>query len=417
MPDFPPRLARLPDPRKSDRVYYPKQTLIWSPLLMFLLGLESRRQFRLESQSQTFVENLNTLAGFRLESAPYDGTFVYYLKQVEPDRTAALALYPVEHLIRMKVLDPWRLHERFLVAVDMTRHLLFRERHCAHCLTQKGPDGRTVYFHYVLEAKLVTGNGMVFTMASEFIENFDPKADKQDCERKAFPRLAAKLKAAFPRLGIILLADSLYACAPVFEICQKNHWGFIFTFKEGSIPTLFDEFQRLRLQAPENRATFRNSEVSQFFSWVNDLKHEGHTVNVFDCHETPREGNSRYFAWITNFTVACASVITLANQGGRLRWKIENEGFDIQKNHGYALEHAYATNEWAVKNFYFLLQVAHAINQLMVKGALRREFGQYVGSLKNFLRRLAESFRQSLITPALLDPAIPLLIQIRFDTS
>ncbi len=39
--------------------------------------------------------------------------------------------------------------------------------------------------------------------------------------------------------------------------------------------------------------------------------------------------------WITNFTIRMNNVDTLANQGGRLRWKIENEGFNVQKNGGY----------------------------------------------------------------------------------
>jgi len=31
-----------------------------------------------------------------------------------------------------------------------------RTRHCESCLTQKAPNGETLYFHHVLEAKLVT---------------------------------------------------------------------------------------------------------------------------------------------------------------------------------------------------------------------------------------------------------------------
>jgi hypothetical protein len=34
---------------------------------------------------------------------------------------------------------------------------------------------------------------------------------KQDCETKAFKRLADKLKKMYPRMSIIILADSLYA--------------------------------------------------------------------------------------------------------------------------------------------------------------------------------------------------------------
>ena len=31
--------------------------------------------------------------------------------------------------------------------------------------------------------------------------------------------------------------------------------------------------------------------------------------------------------------------LEISNHGGRLRWKIENEGFNVQKNGGFGLEH------------------------------------------------------------------------------
>jgi len=53
---------------------------------------------------------------------------------------------------------------------------------------------------------------------------------------------------------------------------------------------------------------------------------------------------------------------------GRLRWKIENEGFNIQKNLGYGLEHKYSRVSYnAMQNYYQLLQIAHMINQFVEK--------------------------------------------------
>ena len=54
-------------------------------------------------------------------------------------------------------------------------------------------------------------NGFSISLMSEWIENpADQVYDKQDCERKAFTRLATHLKQAFPRLPILILADGLY---------------------------------------------------------------------------------------------------------------------------------------------------------------------------------------------------------------
>ena len=110
--------------------------------------------------------------------------------------------------------------------------------------------------------------------------------------------------------------------------------------------------------------------------------------------------------------------MTLGNRGGRCRWKIENEGFNVQKNNGFNLEHAYSTGDWQIKNFYILLQIAHLILQLVERGRL---FGpdakKLFGSLIDLARRLAESIRNVLIPAEAVDPANARSIQIRLNTS
>jgi len=409
-------LRQLPDPRREGQWYYPKETLVWSGMAIFLLALKSRRQFRLEYSGPAFAANLNALARSRVESPPHDDTIVHYLKMVEPKHFESLPVYIVRRLIRMKALDRWRVWGAFLVAVDGTGQLFFRQRHCPHCLSQRGSDGRLLYFHHVLEAKLVTAGGLVFSIATEFIENPQPNAKKQDCELNAFPRLAAKLKANFPRLPIILLGDSLYACKRVFHLCKKYHWHYIFTFKRKRLPALFAEFESLRNLTPRNRLTRRDGNVVQNFAWVNDLLYEGHTLSAFECREEQPKGK-RYFAWISDIPMGCRSVVTGSNQGGRLRWKLENEGFNNQKNQGYELKHAYCSHPWVVKTFYYLLQAVHAIHQLMTKGSLLRPFHKLLGSFRNFLRQLARSFAHFVVAPHHWDLNAAHAIQIRLDTS
>jgi hypothetical protein len=54
-----------------------------------------------------------------------------------------------------------------------------------------------------------------------------------------------------------------------------------------------------------------------------------------------------------------------------MRWKIENEGFDSQKNHGYGLRHKYSrVSMTATKNYYQCMQIANMINQLFEPGSL-----------------------------------------------
>jgi hypothetical protein len=328
----------------------------------------------------------------------------------------------LHRLIRMKVLDDARLFGHFLVAVDGTGQLHFRQRHCAHCLTTT-VDGKTQYFHHVLEAKLVTPGGLALSIGTAFIENTAPQATKQDCELKAFARLVQRLRADFPQLRLCLLLDGLYANGTVFDLCRQHHLQYLITFKEGSLPALWRDYQDLLGLCPQNREDRRpDAQTRQTFAWVNDLEHRDdrgrtHRLAAFPCREH-RGDRKQFFAWATNFTVSAQTVAALANRGGRCRWTIENQGFNIQKNGGFNLEHAYSLADRQSKNYYLLMQLAHLIGQLLACGSLlggsaRRLFG----SLRNLARRLAECLRHALITAEATEPLAAARIQIRLNSS
>ena len=96
---------------------------------------------------------------------------------------------------------------------------------------------------------------------------------------------------------------------------------------------------------------------------------------------------------MTNIYVRKNNILKIA-RGGRLRWKIENEGFNVQKNRGFNLEHPYSQDETAMKNLYLLLQIAHMISQLMEKGSLLKQKVQKVfGSATMLFEQLLEDLR------------------------
>ncbi len=388
--------------------------MFWAGLGIFLLGSGSRRQFQRESDDDTgaFLANFNLLAGTTEVCFPHNDTVADFLKGVPPPDIAAFPRKMGRTLIEARVLEDARLFDQYyLVFVDATGVFVSHTRHCPFCLTQEH-DGKIIYYHMVLEAKLVTRGGMAISLATEFIENTDPKATKQDCERTAFPRLAKQLKAAFPRLPICLLMDSAYANQTVFDICEKSGWNWIITFKEGSLPTAFNEFHRLARLAPDNVLETRFDDRYQRFSWVNDLEHEGHRFSAFDCLTYQNRDEHQYFAWITPLPVNQLTVARLGNHGGRCRWKGETDFF-VQKHCGYALEHAFCEHPNAMKNYYILLQVAHILVQLSIKGRLHEVFLARIQTLPNFFRRLAESIRNHLIRAASVAEEIVRSIQVR----
>lgn len=410
------------DTRDQERITYSRRFLLWMGLMVFLLKLGSRRRVRFELDSPEALANLNRLSQTEQEAMAHSDTLDHFLGHVPPAALVRLRRQMVHRLVRMKALDHGRLLGRFLVIFDATGQLHFRRRHCPHCLEQTNGQ-HTLYYHNVLEAKLITPQGLAISLDSQFIENSDPQASKQDCELKAFRRMAERLKKNFPQLPLCLGFDALYANGTVMDICQKNHWKYIITFKEGSLPALWTEYQALLEQCPENRKThMMPNGATQVFAWVEHLEHvddeqRRHRVNAFQCHER-LHAETRFFAWLSNFPVNSETIVALGNRGGRCRWKIENEGFNVQKNGGFNLEHAYSTGDWQIKNFYVLLQIAHLILQLVERGSLlTQDAKRLFGSLANLARRLAESIRNVLIPADAIDPARAAAIQIRLNTS
>lgn len=421
-PQFGSWLAALPDPRCQGKVVYDKALCIWEGMDIFLLGLGSRRQFDSESREdaasseQRMLGNLNRLAGTEAMDIAHGDTVNDYLEVLDPDRLGAIPTRMVQRLLRMRVLEYGRIQGCYLIAIDATGLWSWSKRHCDACLHQTH-NGVTTYYHLVLEAKLITPDGLALSVCSEFIENVDPQATKQDCELAALPRLLAKLAAIFPRLPICLLFDSLYANQTVLRLCRQYDWRWIITLKEGSLPTVFAEFQTLKLLSPDNVLETSVDDRYQRLSWIHDLEHAGFRFTAFDCLTYNEDNEVVYFAWMTDMVARRDTVCELANKGGRKRWTIENQGFRNQKHQEYRLEHPYSDNPTAQKNYYFIVQITHAVVQLLVRGPLAGVFRRTICSIKNLFRRMADSFHQQLIPAEAVDSAALSAIQIRLDTS
>jgi hypothetical protein len=363
---------------------------------LFLLRLGSKRKISYKLSTELFLQNLCILTKNYDEKTAHHDTVEYFLTKLEPEQ-----LYKVRHkmanrLIRSKCLNKFRLLDSyFMIAIDGTGHLVYKERHCPHCLTKKKDGEILYYYHNVLEAKLVTGTGLAISVETEFICNNDGTT-KQDCELNAFYRMVKRLKGRFPQLKICLLLDSLYAASPVMDILKRYNWKYITTFKEGSMPERYEEFLKLKNLCPENEIETANDKLSQSYGWVNDIDHKGNFFDVLELEELSIDKKTR-FVWLTNFKIGKNNITKIA-KGARLRWKIENEGFNVQKNRGFNLEHPYSQNEISMKNYYLLLQIAYIISQLMEKGSLLKDKIEKVfGSVSNVFEQLLEDLRTKLI--------------------
>ena len=61
---------------------------------------------------------------------------------------------------------------------------------------------------------------------------------------KAFYRLAEKIKQDISLTSYLNSGDSIYAAEPVFKVCDKHKWKYLFRFKEGRIKVLLKNIQR-----------------------------------------------------------------------------------------------------------------------------------------------------------------------------
>jgi hypothetical protein len=420
--------AHVTDPRNPLKITYPLASLAFAGMAMFLFRLRARRQVGLLLRNGFSIRKFHALFG--VERFPHGDTLDATFSNLEVDQIQAVVSAMTGSLIRRKVLYSYRvLGIYFIVAVDGTGTINFDHRHCSHCLTRTR-DGKTLYYHPVLEAKLLTSNGFAFSLMTEFIENPGQQVTKQDCELKAFYRLAERLKSQFPRLPLLLSLDGLFAGGPTFDLCRRYGWRSMIVLKDDDLPSVNEEFEALSKLQPENRLvwhTGQQAQLKQAFRWADDIAYidsekKEHTLSVIECLETKpdKEGakQTTKFKWVTNCRVSCKNVTTLSNDGGRMRWKIENEGFNVQKTGGYELEHAYTNDPNSAKVFYLLLQIAHLLAQLLYKATLlKRDFLDGLGSAKNLAFRLLEAWRNVRMDQTDITALVQKRFQIRFDSS
>jgi hypothetical protein len=439
LPELNDWIDEIEDPRFPPLIIYSKRFMVWWGLMLFLPKLSSRRQldFQLSDEDTNVLANLNRLAGSKQTTRPVNKTLENFLGGIRDHPVAVLRKKAVNRLIRMKVLDDARVQGRFLVAVDGSGYLSFRQKHCEHCLTRKHGE-TTTYMHQALEAKVGGPAKTVFSIGTEFIDNRDTAKSpagssedrvKQDCELKALRRLMPKIRADFPQLRICLNGDALFACGEGFQIAKDNHCDYIYVFKQGRLPALWDDFQALlALDSNPPVEVWTAKDTRQEYRWVGlqytDSDNRRWSFTGIHYREFAGDNIRSEWAWVTSLKVNAKTVVEIATTGGRERWRIENEGFNAQKNDGMNMEHAYSHANYA--SYYLLMQIAHLVIQLVEKGSLLRQLAQQAGqrtavklfgSLKNMADRLLESLRNLCWPDEVFDSELAGKIQIRFDTS
>lgn len=408
LPDFIDELGRIKDPRNQSYIIYDIAEILYTIIMKNVCNLSSMQEMTDKFNDDDVVKNICKILGREeRDFLPHYITINECLEKLPPQELERFRTIVIRKLLRKRSFENARFLGRYWpVIVDATGLFYFKEKHCKHCLKKTYNKGTNEefsrYYHNVLEAKIILWDNLVLSIATEFIENENENVTKQDCERKAFKRLAQKLKKAFPQLPICLLGDSLYACEPVFETCKKNGWEYLIHFKDGSIPTLAEEYGSIKGMGEYEGITWNEEKVykrkarenkKHGIKWVTEIAYGEQMVTVMELKVEQEGEKDQAFQWITNLGIRGKTAVEFANMGRR-RWKIENEAFNIQKNFRYDIQHANSMNYQAMKNHYLLTQLADILLQLYEIGT--KKLKVIKRTIKNISSDLLKSLEQQL---------------------
>ena len=239
---------------------------------------------------------------------------------------------------------------------------------------------------------------VIISIGTEFIENENEEVSKQDCELNAAKRLLERIKKEYPRLPICIQGDALYATEPFMKLCKEYKWSYLLTQKSGRQKNVDEGFEWIKKGEDTEYQTGLCEEKGRGFyaNHVEEVAGKEEIMNVFEYeYEGKDKKQKTTFRWITNLEINKRNLEELI-QAGRWRWKIENEGFNNQKNGLYRIEHLNSRNSNAMKNHYLITQIADILMQLYLA------WNPYVKELKHTIKntssKLLESFRRLKVT-------------------
>lgn len=399
-------IEEMEDPRNQSYITYTQSDLGYLAILKNVCSQYSMRQMEENFNEEICIDTLRILSGDKnLDEMPHYDTLNYYLERLSPTCLSDLRKKMITSLIRGKHFNRGRLLGKYWrVILDGTGLFYFKEKHCENCLctTKKDEEGHSIkmYYHKVLEAKLVLSDRIILSLATEFIENESEDISKQDCETNAAKRLLERLKKEYKRLPICIQGDALYATEPMMKMCRENGWQYLFTQKETRQKLIAENYEFL--EEGKDKTVVKNIGkelgTGKYANHVEVYAGKAEVMNVYEyqyiCKEKGKEILIR-FQWISSIELTKRNLEEMVT-AGRGRWKIENEGFNNQKNGLYRIEHINSRNSNAMKNHYLFTQIADILMQLYIAwNPLVEEIQQ---SIKNTSSRLLESFRRQTVT-------------------
>ena len=373
---------KIPDCRQQAKISISLHDILMSGFACMYFQDPSLLQFQTRMQEEQHRNNLQTLFG--VEVIPKDTQMRECIDQVDRENFRDIFKAYCLCLQRNKRLEDYQiLPGLYLVPMDGTEFFKSEKISCEHCLRKEHKEGEINYSHQALQGGIMhPDQSVIIPFMPEEIHNTDG-TNKQDCEMNAAKRFVAKTRQDHPQLGIIFGGDGLFSRQPIIEdiIAKKAHYLFVAKPKDHKY--LMDwvaAYPKL------HEMNFSDEKGNVYCcEWMNNVPLSGREdsihVNFFRCTIKTKDGKIFYRnGWVTDLVIDERNIKILV-RAGRCRWKVENECFNVLKNHGYCISHNYGHGkENLCFNFYLLTALAFFFHQILeatdgLYQAARKKFG------------------------------------------
>jgi hypothetical protein len=402
----------IDDFRQAGKVKYCSGIMMWMGVLERIAGFKSNNEFEGTLQTATETEgNLSLLGSILIDELPSIDGFCYFFQHLNPVELHKVICKMFRVLERKKFMKKLMTKDGYLLLAIDGVQTFSTKREIGHVVFRNHEGDDKTYHQYFLEAKIVSENGTVISLDTECVENPTEKFDKQDCEHNAAIRLLERIGREHPHLKFWILGDGLYCNSVIMDICHSNEWKFSFTFKgETKYPKLLGEinaeynFSQRMNNCRRRLKKSKNTELYIELHWCNDLKYDlgnnGERSINYLAGKIIRVKNGVEKV-VTTFSFLVSEVTCEADafrkfMNCRRRWKIENEGFNFQKNNILYIGHNFSSRGYAGQNFYLLAQIAHTIIQLAtltdIAGQVRRQITGETDKLSQSLKTIFRTF-------------------------
>jgi hypothetical protein len=370
--------SHIPDPRHPNRIDYSLHDTLMSGFAMLFFQHPSLLEFQRKMKQRRGRCNLETIFGVRQVPSDtqmreiLDGVPPELLRQVLPTLFAKVRRAGWATECKSTVPHGRHQGDYYTAVLDGRDYFHSTTIQCPGCLQRTDANGQVHFRHTVVATTLVkTGSHRVLPLEVEEVRNSDGQG-KQDCEINAAKRLIPRLRQEHPQLPLIVCGDDLYAHEPFIAQLRDHRLHYVLVCKPTAHPELYEWVEGIeRLdgcdkgqwhEGPACRRRFFTSRLVPSVPLTAARRVWGTLVEVW---EQDRTGQLLYHnAWFTDLDVPPENVAAVVRIG-RSRWKIENEQFNVHKNHGYELEHNYGHGQQTLSMVFYMLNlfafVAHVI--------------------------------------------------------